>query len=315
MPLQIDARSGGATVRVRGDVPGAILTAAAKSAGFELHRESSYVASGSSSETEYKRLHEVLSRVEGVKEIEINGVVGGAALRIIGEIEEDALVASARSAGYGLRPLGGAGSGSRPSTTPPATETSDVERTTPPAPTGERDADDVAKIGSIAPDFTLTTQDGKGTIRLSDYRGKKPVVLVFGSYTCPPFRQRVVLVDEIYKRYKDRVTFLFVYIREAHPESILLVPTKEGGKRLEVVSQTTTAAERLKNLEHCVSRLQLTIPALIDGDDNAVKHAYAAWPIRLYGIGTDGIIAYKSGPGPGGFRPPDLEDWLHTIVK
>ncbi len=39
------------------------------------------------------------------------------------------------------------------------------------------------RIGQPAPDFTLATQDGKTTITLSQFRGKKPVVLVFGSFT------------------------------------------------------------------------------------------------------------------------------------
>jgi cytochrome oxidase Cu insertion factor (SCO1/SenC/PrrC family) len=39
------------------------------------------------------------------------------------------------------------------------------------------------KVGDVAPDFTLKTQDGKGEVKLSAFRGKKPVVLVFGSYT------------------------------------------------------------------------------------------------------------------------------------
>ena len=38
-------------------------------------------------------------------------------------------------------------------------------------------------IGDRAPNFALKTQDGKQEIRLSDYRGKKPVVLIFGSFT------------------------------------------------------------------------------------------------------------------------------------
>jgi Ca2+-binding EF-hand superfamily protein len=37
--------------------------------------------------------------------------------------------------------------------------------------------------GQVAPDFTLPTADGKKQITLSDYRGKKPVVLIFGSFT------------------------------------------------------------------------------------------------------------------------------------
>ncbi len=34
-----------------------------------------------------------------------------------------------------------------------------------------------------APDFTLSDINGENTIRLSDFRGKKPVALIFGSFT------------------------------------------------------------------------------------------------------------------------------------
>jgi len=39
------------------------------------------------------------------------------------------------------------------------------------------------RVGASAPDFTLPTQNGKGEITLSQFRGKKPVVLIFGSFT------------------------------------------------------------------------------------------------------------------------------------
>lgn len=39
------------------------------------------------------------------------------------------------------------------------------------------------EVGEPAPDFTLRTQEGERTISLSDYRGRKPVVLIFGSFT------------------------------------------------------------------------------------------------------------------------------------
>jgi hypothetical protein len=38
-------------------------------------------------------------------------------------------------------------------------------------------------VNEPAPDFVLRTQDGRRQIRLSEFRGKKPVVLVFGSFT------------------------------------------------------------------------------------------------------------------------------------
>jgi hypothetical protein len=42
---------------------------------------------------------------------------------------------------------------------------------------------DLTEIGEPAPDFRLLARDGKSSVRLSDYRGNRPVVLVFGSYT------------------------------------------------------------------------------------------------------------------------------------
>ena len=39
------------------------------------------------------------------------------------------------------------------------------------------------KVGDLAPDFTLSNISGAESITLSDFHGKKPVALVFGSYT------------------------------------------------------------------------------------------------------------------------------------
>ncbi len=41
----------------------------------------------------------------------------------------------------------------------------------------------VPKVGEMPPDFELTDVTGTKTVRLSDFRGKKPVVLLFGSFT------------------------------------------------------------------------------------------------------------------------------------
>lgn len=106
-----------------------------------------------------------------------------------------------------------------------------------------------------------------------------------------------------------------VYIREAHPDSILYVAREDGTRALGVVAQTSTAVERLKNLQQCAALLQLTMPAVIDRDDNAVNRAYAAWPDRLYVVGMDGRIAYMGRPGPAGFKVTELESWLMANVR
>jgi hypothetical protein len=38
-------------------------------------------------------------------------------------------------------------------------------------------------VGDMAPDFSLESPDHRSTLQLSSLRGRKPVVLVFGSYT------------------------------------------------------------------------------------------------------------------------------------
>ncbi len=39
------------------------------------------------------------------------------------------------------------------------------------------------KVGDLAPDFELQDPSGQTAVRLSDFRGQRPVALVFGSYT------------------------------------------------------------------------------------------------------------------------------------
>lgn len=39
------------------------------------------------------------------------------------------------------------------------------------------------KSGDVAPDFELRDINGENPIKLSDFRGEKPVALIFGSFT------------------------------------------------------------------------------------------------------------------------------------
>lgn len=84
---------------------------------------------------------------------------------------------------------------------------------------------------------------------------------------------------------------------------------------LERIAQTTRLPERSEHARQCVAALKLSIPALVDREDNRVNTAYAGWPDRLYVIGTDGRIALQGGPGPWGFKPQAIEDWLKQNAK
>ncbi len=43
--------------------------------------------------------------------------------------------------------------------------------------------DNAPKVGDVAPVFTLKSLDGKSETDLASFKGKKPVLLFFGSYT------------------------------------------------------------------------------------------------------------------------------------
>ena len=83
-----------------------------------------------------------------------------------------------------------------------------------------------------------------------------------------------------------------------------------------VFDQPKTFDEREQVAEACAVGLDLKMPTLIDDMDNTTDLAYSALPDRLYLVGTDGKIAYKSGRGPMGFRPDEFEaaikDYLRT---
>ncbi len=163
------------------------------------------------------------------------------------------------------------------------------------------------KVGDSAPDFTLPELSGK-QVTLSNSGGKKPAVLIFGSCTCPPFRRQIGEVERIYQSYKEKADFLLVYIREAHPGS--KIPGINGGQ---VIDQTETLAERMKLAAEFAEELKLTMPVVVDKEDNKVNAAYAGWPNRFVIVGVDGKIAYLEKSGAG-FKWGEVEDWLSHFV-
>lgn len=109
----------------------------------------------------------------------------------------------------------------------------------------------------------------------------------------------------MYDRYRESISFFVVYIEEAHPINLWQVSSNVRDGVL--FASPETSSERSSVAETCVVKLAIKLPALVDGIDNAVERAYTGWPDRLYLIGTDGHIRFKSAPGPYGFSTKDLE--------
>ena len=112
-------------------------------------------------------------------------------------------------------------------------------------------------------------------------------------------------LHNLHREYGDRVAFFVVYIKEAHPEDGWVL---DSNRRADIrETDPERDEERAAVAERCVQRLEIELPVLIDGVDNAVASAYGGWPDRLYLIGRDGRIAFQGGEGPFGFRPDELE--------
>ncbi|MBI1355637.1 MAG: deiodinase [Acidobacteria bacterium] len=77
-----------------------------------------------------------------------------------------------------------------------------------------------------------------------------------------------------------------------------------------VFASPKTDGERTNVAAACMLKLGIKLPALIDGIADATEQDYTGWPDRLYVIDSDGRIAYKSRPGPFGFKPSEMEKAL-----
>lgn len=168
-------------------------------------------------------------------------------------------------------------------------------------------------LGETVTDFTLKTSDGLKEITLSKLFGPKPIVLVFGNFTCGPFRMQAGNVEKLYRRYTERATFVMVYVREAHPiDGWHMESNDVVGVHL---PQPRTYEERVSVAQTCGKRLALGFPMLVDTIDDIVGARYSGMPSRLYLIDGAGKVAYKSGRGPFGFKPAELEQSLILLLQ
>ena len=81
-----------------------------------------------------------------------------------------------------------------------------------------------------------------------------------------------------------------------------------------LVRQHVTLEERVAAARQGVERLGLTMPVLVDGMDDAVSQAFAAWPERLYVVDRGGRLVHVGGPGPFEFDPDAAEAALAELV-
>lgn len=144
-------------------------------------------------------------------------------------------------------------------------------------------------VGDRAPDFSLKKTDGN-VITLASMKGRI-VVVEFGSYSCPVFRQKAAAMEELKSQMGQRATFLVIYSKEAHPTGKWDVArNKNEGVAIEDASD---AAARKSAATNAKEKLKITIPIALDEMNNSVADAYGLAPNGAVIIGRDGNILAK----------------------
>ena len=148
--------------------------------------------------------------------------------------------------------------------------------------------------GSEAPDFALPSTDGR-TVRLSALRGR-PVLLHFVSYTCPVTRGGVPTMSELHRLYGDRVQFLDVVVRQAHP-----------GERHGAYG---SFAEKLADGLAYGQEERIPWPVLVDDLSGTVQRAYGGLAAAVYLVDAEGTIAFCGAWG----QAPALRDAIDDLL-
>lgn len=105
-----------------------------------------------------------------------------------------------------------------------------------------------------------------------------PVVLEFGSYSCPIFSDRVPAMERLAREHRE-ARFLVIAVREAHPGELAGPHTTPADKR--------QAARRLAIEEGICRRV------LVDDLQGAVHRIYGGGWNPVYVTGPGGRVAYR----------------------
>lgn len=140
-------------------------------------------------------------------------------------------------------------------------------------------------LGAVAPACQGELLDG-GELDIATLRGKKSVLLVFGSYACPPCVTNINIatpsLNQLHTEFSDTIEFIYVYTREAHPGSVIRPHQSMDEKR--------AFARRLKERE------SVRFPILLDTLDGSIQQRFVDPQFNnpVFLINRAGRVTYKS---------------------
>lgn len=133
--------------------------------------------------------------------------------------------------------------------------------------------------GQIAPDFDLPTISGT-RVRLSEFRNRCPVLIEFGSITCPMTAGARPGLTRLFNDFANQVEFVSVYVREAHPGEVY---PHHGSDRQKMQHARTWARED-----------DVPWTVAVDPVDGNTHLAYGPLPNSVYLVDRTGRVAFRA---------------------
>ncbi|MFC7482947.1 TlpA family protein disulfide reductase [Luedemannella flava] len=137
---------------------------------------------------------------------------------------------------------------------------------------------DAPAPGDRIPAFDLVTVDG-GRFRDTDLGGL-PVLMVFGSRTCPVTESAVPVVRRLHAQFGDRVRFVLVNTREAHPGDDF--------------GQPDTFVVKHRHAVQLRDHHAIDFEVAVDDIDGRLHRAMSPKPNSAYLIDPSGVIRYRA---------------------
>ncbi|MGD9701197.1 MAG: peroxiredoxin family protein [Acidimicrobiia bacterium] len=136
------------------------------------------------------------------------------------------------------------------------------------------------KPGDMVPRFDLVTTDGRRIDNDDVRRDGRPTLLVFGSLTCPVTESAGDGLRALHARFGDRVRFVLVNVREAHPGA--------------ASPQPRTLEEKIDHAIALGAHHRLPFEVAVDDLDGTLHRHFGPRPSSAYLIAPSGEILFRA---------------------
>jgi hypothetical protein len=154
-------------------------------------------------------------------------------------------------------------------------------------------------VGDTVNDFRIYNLDFQALSLSESLKKGKPILLISSSYTCPVFRDKVPVINEIASLFKNQLEIFVIYTVEAHPDkdiSPYFGVVHTGSKNIDegiLYRQPQVYEDRMKIASDMLNKIKLDVPVYLDGPCNEWWNHFGPAPNNATLIDPDGIVRIK----------------------